>query len=90
MDPDPIRLLLAKASKRLERARVIEIDLRSGLSQVQITSSSLQQTDIIKTHSSPLPDVHEFVCQNCARYKLRLAELQAKLIGLEQERDNAQ
>ena len=60
MDPDTIEMLSAKTCKRLERARMIEIDLRAGFPQLPIKSSSLPQTDIIKIFSSPFPDVHEF------------------------------
>ena len=89
MEPDPIGLLLAESSKQLERARVVDIDQRVGFSQLPIASSSSQQSDIFKTFSSLLPGVHEFDCQDCARYKLRLAELQSKLIELEREKANA-
>ena len=79
MDPDPVERLLTAASKRLERARLIEIGLRAGFRQLTITNSSVRYIDLTKTFSSPLPDVQAFDCQNCARYELRLAELQAKL-----------
>ena len=43
MEPDPIGLLFAEASKQLERARVVNIDLRAGFPQLHIASSSSQQ-----------------------------------------------
>ena len=84
MEPDPKGRLLKEASKQLERARVADIDLRTGFPQVTISNSSSQQRDLIKTFSSPLPGVHEVDCHNCARYKVRMAELQAKLIERKQ------
>ena len=30
MDPDPVKKLLSEASKRLERAGMIEVNLRAG------------------------------------------------------------
>ena len=88
MDPDPVERLLTSASKRLERARLMEIGLRAGFHQLTITNSSVRHIDLIKTFSSPLPDVQAVGCQNCARYELRLAEFQAKLDELEQGRAN--
>ena len=90
MDTDLIKLLVSETSNRLERARVIKLDLNAGFPQLPIANSSSQQRDLIETFSSPLPGVHEADCHNCARYKARLAELYAKLIELEQERANDQ
>ena len=90
MDTKPIEFLVSETSNRLKRARVIKSDLKAGFPQLKISSSSSKQSDLIKTFSSPLPGVREVDCHNCARYKVRLAELQAKLIELEQERANDQ
>ena len=90
MEPDPIKLLLAETSKRQERARVIENDLRAGFHQILITNTPLRSFENINMFSSPLPGVHAVDCPNCARFKLRLAELQAKVIEFEQEPTNAE
>ena len=90
MDTDPIESLLSETSNRLERARVIKSDLKAGFSQVTISKSSSQQRDLFKTFSSPLPGVHEFACKHCARYKLRLAELQAEVTEFEKEPTKAE
>ena len=89
MDPDPVTKLLVEAHKRLERTGMIEVDLKAGFHQLPITNSSFS-TNLISTFSSPLPGIHAFACPNCARYKLKLAELQARLIELEPERANTQ
>ena len=73
-----------QTSERLNRAGVIRIDLKAGFPQLFIINQTLCQA-----FESPLPEFNEVECQNCARHRSRLTELQNRIDELKRGQANA-